>query len=232
MKKIVCILLAFAVLAATAAVLGGCGKEKTKSSKSASTEADATVPPAELSTLSPSASELPASEHSEGDDTQAKGADNHGAAYDSVYGGISGQEAILKALDAVGAGYQCVFYSRRNLRNQEAWYLGIRTSDGSDSTVYHLYVNQDRCVPEEEIPNIGGDNRRGSGIFEESFAGIAEQEAIFKALDTQNEDHLCVSSEQSALDGREYWLIGIRQSDAPDAEIKYLYVDRDSCIVQ
>lgn len=150
------------------------------------------------------------------------------ADYGAVHGGMTGREAVLAALGYVGAGYHCVFYDWRDLRGKDAWYLGLKASDGSDSNVYYVYINEDSCVPDGEIPNIGGENREGSGVFAVDYAGIGEQEAIFQALDAFG-GALCVSSEKAEYDGGEYWMIGVRKADDSDNTVYFYYVDKDSC---
>lgn len=211
MKKVISLLLALLMTAAVI-MLSGCNEKKSNPKATQATD----VPDAVLSTVSP-AELKPLTE--QGGDTEA---------YHTVYGGMTGQEAILEALGYVGAGYQCVSFEKRYLRNDEAWYIGIRASNGSDDTVYHLYVNKNRCVPQQDIPTLGGKNRKDEGVFEENYAGISEQEAIFKAVGMAG-DYVCVSSEQTEKDGTEYWRIGVQKTDESDSEIMYYYVNKDEC---
>lgn len=224
------------MIAATAMLFGGCGEDKTKSDKKGATKATVsatetvspTAPTTALSTLTPAPIETLAPQND--DDPTEVQSDNDGQQdYYNAYGGLSGQEAILKALSYVGAGYQCVYYDRQYLHNQEAWYIGIQASEGTDSTVYYLYVNENECVPVSEIPNIGGNNSEDSGVFEPNYAGISEQEAIFAALGSVEGEYACVSSEQAGIGATEYWRIGIQQIDDPSADILYFFVNSDNC---
>ena len=241
MKKIVCLILAVLMIAATATVLSGCGDDKSKSSSAteatkaptvAPTQAPTVMPTAQLSTLSgqpletlaPQVEETAAPVEEQTEEQQNSG--DNGSDYYGTYGGLTGQNAILAALNYAGEGYQCVSYEQRYLQNSEAWYIGIQAADGSDPTVYYLYVNANDCVPTGDIPSISGGNGEGNG----NYAGIPEQEAIIKALGMRDEVCTCVSSEQSGVGGTEYWRIGIQSNDDPDGEIYYYLVSSDSCI--
>lgn len=237
MKKIICIVLALMMIAATATVLGGCGDDKSKSSSKtdatkatqAATTAQTSAPTAVLTTLAPTPTQAEVTEAGDEPTVVPDDDDDNTDAYYGIYGGLSGQDAILKALSYAGAGYQCVYYDHQYLRNQEAWYIGLQASEGTDGAVYYLYVNDNECVPVTEIPNIGGQNSGDSGIFSEDYAGISEQEAIFKALGMMEEEYVCVSSEAASYGGSEYWLIGIQKSDSDGSDIYYFYVNGDSC---
>lgn len=245
MKKIICVLLAISMIAATAAILGGCGDDKSKKSDkdattatsaatevlstTASTEVLSTIASTEAETLDPQEDDPTEDDPQEVTEEPA----TEQSYYDS-YGGLTGQEAILKATEYAGAGYQCVYYDRQYLRNQEAWYIGVQAADGSDDAVYYLYVNANECVPVTEIPAIGGEisEETEEEVIEDIFAGISEQDAINKAIDSMEEDYTCVSSEQSEVGGAEYWLIGIQEVGDDSGEVLYFYVNSDACFQQ
>ena len=243
MKKILCIVLALLVLAALGIFIGSCSKNKSESSSSSPTEATkapatqataataAATPTYPRATLAPVARETQNEQYDETtptEETPTEREDSTDSEYYGQYGGISGQDAILKALDYAGAGYQCVHYDREYLQNQEAWYVGVQAADGSDDTIYYLYVNADQCVPVAEIPDISGNNSGGS----EDHAGISEQEAISRTLEMYEDDYTYVSSEPVTVNGGEYWRIGLKSLDETDDEIYYFLVDSNSCSLE
>ena len=238
MKRIICFILTLTVAAASALMFTGCGdkdkKDATEATAAATTAATTpTVKPAEMSTVTTAPVETlgqlqnnnstEAAQPTEGSTTSA---------YYDTYGGLTGQQAILKAISYVGAGYQCVYYDQRYLRNQEAWYIGVQASEGEDTTVYYLYVNESSCVPVNEIPNIGGNNQADSGVFSTEYAGISEQEAIVRALDMCGDKYGCIYSDHAELNGVEYWKIGVQEVNNTDGEILTYYVNADSCFQQ
>lgn len=161
--------------------------------------------------------------------TQATENQGGNQGFDTPYGGMTARDAVLRSLEYVGAGYECVSCERSLLRNQEAWHLGLRASDGSDETVYYVYINEETCMPVGEIPTIGGENREGSGVFSIRYAGICEQDAIFRAIEAAGE-YLCVSCEESESDGAECWLVGVVKKNTSDNTVRYFYVNKDSCV--
>ena len=141
MKKIICILMAVAMIAATCFVLTGCGDDKktdpTKATVAATQPATQAVTNAPVQTVTeaPAQSVTAAPQATQGQDQPQS----------DVYGGITGTEAAEQALAYAGEGYQVVSNEQRYLRNQEAWYVGVQALV-NDSTVYHIYINADEHV--------------------------------------------------------------------------------------
>lgn len=233
MKKILCIILALSMIVATAMVISGCGDDKSKSSS----KTDATKAPTSAATVATSSatqgSAVPVPQATQ-DDQQNETTDEQiptdpvdatDAEYYNNYGGLTGQQAILKALGFAGEGYQCVSYDKQYLQNQEAWYVGVQATDGSDNTVYYIYVNADQCVAETEIPSIGG----GSDTDPAAHGGVTEAQAINIAIQNQEGEYSCVSADAIEIDGSEYWRIGLQASDSTDTTVRYYLVNRYSC---
>ena len=234
MKKILCIVLALSMIAATALVISGCGDDKSKSSsKTEATKAPttaATTAPTTSATrnnAAPAPGETQNEQESETTDEQipTDPVDSTDAEYYNNYGGLSGQQAILKALNFAGEGYQCVSYDKQYLQNQEAWYVGVQATDGSNDTVYYIYVNADQCVSETEIPAISA----GGSTDPDSHGGVTEAQAINIAIQNQEGEYSCVAAEAIEIDGDEYWRIGLQSSDSEDTTVHYYLVNRYSC---
>lgn len=233
MKKFLCITLVLLIMAAAATILVGCGEDKSKSSSAAqatkaptSAATAATVPTTSLTTLAPAQQNTqPDQDDETADQQEAEPVDPSDAEYYNEYGGISGQQAILKALSYAGQGYQCVSYDKRYLQNQEAWFVGVQAAYGEDETVYYLYVNADQCVPVTDIPAIGGSSDDQPG----SYGGITQTKAIAIAIQNQEGEYSCTSSEQVEIDGVEYWRIGLQSDDDGDGQTYYFLVNSYSC---
>ena len=234
MKRILCIVLALLMVSATALVLGGCGDDKSKSSsKTEATKAPTiaattapTTPTAAKNTLATVQPQTDNDDETDATEEQPTDQDPSDAEYYGEYGGLSGQEAILRALDYSGSGYQCVSYDKQFLQGQEAWYVGIQATQGNDDTVYYLYVNADQIVPETEIPAID-DNGNGNDLY----AGITEQEAINTVLDMYGDGYICVSSEEAGAGATEYWRIGV-QDNAGEEAVVYYWVNDTECFAE
>ena len=235
MKKIISLILAFTMLAVSAVLFAGCSEKKDAATEAPQvTEAPAqqteaavldTVVPDELETLA-------GQDVQETEFVDAPVQGGGSSAYtEGSYGGLTGEEAILKAISYAGAGYHCIYYAKRYLRNQEAWYLGLQ-ADGSNY-MYFAYVNDNSCAPVTEIPNIGGNNTENSGVFSVDYAGVCEQEAIFRALELMEPaEYVCLYTEQTLMRSNAYWKIAIQEYEKPSSEILYIYVNADSCFQQ
>lgn len=238
MKKIVLavsIVIALVLLAATAVIVTGCGEDKSKSSsKTDSTKAPTSATTATVAATLPTTSSYtlaPVPQATNGDDettapdeTTAAATEDDEEGYYGQYGGISGQDAILKALGYAGAGYQCVSYEKQYLQNREAWFVGVQATSGSDDTVYYLYVNADECVPVTDIPAVG-DNSDQPG----NHGGITQKQAVAIALQNVDGNYSCISYEQIEIDGVEYWRVGLQNDDSEDGDITYYLVNNNSC---
>lgn len=162
MKRIICVLSVF-MLAAVCMVLTACEKQTDDPTVGATETIEATVA---QSTVSPIGAEKAPQEDIQ---TETTGQDSENVIgqpetaaameepefkSDDVYAGITLQAATQQAFDegVVSGGYKCVSQEQRFLRNREAWYLGFQTTDGSDATVYYVYVGDGFTVPEQEIP--------------------------------------------------------------------------------
>ncbi len=214
MKKTLTILIAGVLAAATCCLaLTGCGGDKKKTNATEATKAPTvaatvapTTAPTVAATLAPQEQSTYAPE--DDDDTQAPEAtdaqddgDNSG-----LYGGMTYQDAILSAMNYAGSGYQCVSYDQRYRNNQEAWYVGLQATDGTDATVYYVYVNSDGCVPQSNIPS------RGSNTV---YAGISQNDAQSTVLNSLGgtDDLEIVSVTQSYYGDDEAWLIMVSDAD-------------------
>lgn len=166
MKRIVCVLTAL-LLAAVVVVLTACEKQ-TDSPAAGVTETQEAA--SAQSTVSPiGAEKTPQNNKDAQADTENQDSENvsrqaETAAVmdepefksDDQYAGMTLQAATQQAFDegVVSGGYKCVSQEQRFLRNREAWYLGFQTTDGSDETVYYVYVGDGFTVPEQEIPIV------------------------------------------------------------------------------
>lgn len=215
MKKIICILMAVAMIAATCFVLTGCGDDKktdpTKATVAATQPATQAVTNAPVQTVTeaPAQSVTAAPQATQGQDQPQS----------DVYGGITGTEAAEQALAYAGEGYQVVSNEQRYLRNQEAWYVGVQALV-NDSTVYHIYINADGITPESEIPDRSGDQ---SGYW----GGITLDTAVEYARAYLGEGWNITGSEQSEYNGAECWWI---HAESEDGGSRILYVNSDGVI--
>lgn len=236
MKKAICIAVALLLVAALGITISFCSKnDKSKtSSKTESTKAPTTATTATVAATAPTTSSytmapVPQATDADHDDettaatedeTQTSETTDEG--YYGEYGGLSGQDAILQALGYAGSGYQCVSYEKQYLQGQEAWYIGVQATAGSDETVYYIYVNSDQVVPVTDIPAVG-DNSDQPG----NYGGVSQKQAVAIALQNVDGNYSCVSYEKIEVDGTQYWRIGLQDDDSGD--VSYYLVNNNSC---
>ena len=221
MKKVISILTAAALLTATCILFAGCGEEKkdtketaapTQAATQAVTEAPTAVPATQApATLAPVEQPTEPQEQTEAP-TEYEGAE--------LYGGITANFAASSALDCAGSGYEVVSVEQRYLRNQEAWYIGVKALT-TDSTIYYIYVNENGAYPVSEIPY------RGSGQ-EGVCGGITLDTAVEYAKNYLGEGYDVTGSEPTRFTGVEAWWIMAEATDGSDSRV--LYVNSDGVI--
>lgn len=147
---------------------------------------------------------------------------------DKIYAGIWEQSAMNSALEYAGSSYMVVSTEKAYLRNVEKWLVGIQKIDGSDDTVYYLYVDDKEVVPQSELPS-----GEGADISEDKiYAGLWEQSAMNNAIEYMGSDYMVVSTEKAYLRNVEKWLIGLKKADGSDDTVVYVYVDDSEVVPQ
>lgn len=220
MKRILTIMIAGVLVLAMCLALVGCGGDNKKTDATEATKAPTTAPtvaptaaPTSAATLAPIEQVTLAPDDDDDDDDDDDWSDDDG--YGDLYGGLDGQSAILKAMDFAGPGYQCVYYDREYLSNQEAWFIGLQATDGDDDTVYYVYVNADRCVPQTAIPSRG---ERDDYDSDDIYAGMTRYEAQIKAIQNLGDtaDLGVVSATQGYYGDMEAWVFHITGANNKD----------------
>ncbi|MBQ9680123.1 MAG: hypothetical protein IJV48_05530 [Ruminococcus sp.] len=164
MKRIICALTAL-TLTVTCVIFTACKKQTDAPTIGATETTEATIAQSTVSPIgaekTPQEEETVQGETAGQDNEIVSGQAETAAAIeepesksDDQYAGMTLQAATQQAFDegVVSGGYKCVSQEQRFLRNREAWYLGFQTTDGSDETVYYVYVGDGFTVPEQEIP--------------------------------------------------------------------------------
>lgn len=234
MKKILTMVIAGVLIAAMCFALVGCGDDNKKNDATSATKAPTTAAttaptsaPTSAATLVPVPQQATLVPQNDATDAPADGDDDINEDGDgNYYGGLDSQSAILKAMDFAGPGYQCVYYDKQYLSNQEAWYIGLQATDGDDDTVYYLYVNADRCIPQTAIPSRGEGSDYDS---DDVYAGLTRYEAQIKAIQNLGDtaDLGVVSATQGYYqDSVEAWVFHITGAHNQDY---VCYVGADFC---
>lgn len=224
MKRIICLVLAAVMIAFTCLVLAGCGEDKkdaanaTAAPTQAATNTSATQNPAAQSnaTQAPAAQSPAAQAPAETSAEAATQAQGSGGV--DLYGGITSKEAVEMALAYVGDGYEVVSNEQRYLRNQEAWYVGVKAFT-VDSTVYYLYVMKGEVAPVTAIPDRSNGQ---SGLW----GGIDLNTAVEYAISYLGDDYRVTGSEMSEFNGADVWWITAESAN----DTRILYVNSNGVI--